>query len=194
MATTTATMRRPSRTVVAQLPLADEIARLRAAIKGGRDRRNQRGDLRWALRDRAAIIRDNLAALETAISLAEEGDEEAVAALRLADSLPLAEAPRPNCWTEERLHHAVCELDLSALIELLASMRREGLSFAVAWARATAALGLDVGPDASVLRDTKEAWRSAYEGSRGPGLGLSGWLIEEPRERSATSEAMVGAS
>ena len=196
MAATTATMR--PRKVAAQsraLPLADEIDRLRAAVEGCKDR-SRRSDLRWALADRARIVRDNLDALETAIALAEEGDEEAIEALRLADQLPCSEAPPRTSveGTEERLAHMVCELDLGDLVQLLAAMRRNGVSFPVAWMRATVALGLDCGEDAAALAATRDGWKAAYLRERGPGLGLSSWYEEEPRGRSGTSEtgAMIG--
>lgn len=160
----------------AQLPLAKEIADLRrkAAEAQGRELRAAQNDLTWALIDRARAVRDSLPALETALELAAVGDEEAVEALDLADSLPPVEAPPVSAKPGAAEPTSRAEpLRLDWLIGRLRELRVQRWPFEDAWALCVRSYRDD--PELrTVLTWSEPAWRASYCRDPAP----RGWSIE----------------
>lgn len=161
----------------ATLPLADEIARLRQALdaSSGTERRSLTIDLRWCRIDQSREIRDDLAVLELALALADQGDQDAAAALELADQLEPIEAPTSVGQPWALSSPTVATLRLDELVDELAAHRRAGLDFDAAWARAVAPFG-PTGELARALRWSRPAWASAFRRTTPPrGYRLGDW-------------------
>ncbi len=171
----------------ASLPLASTIAELRRKVelvRNGEGRAGERRnavrsaclDVRWAQLDQATMIRDNLAALERALVLAEAGDADAVAALERVGKLAAWEEPRSAVAGRDNTIPISTELDLSELVDVLAELRRHGYDFDRAWATALERVDL---AEEDLLRCVKwsaPAWEAAYRRQLPPrGFGLTRW-------------------
>jgi hypothetical protein len=177
-----------SRNRAARLPLAELIDRLRAVVEatsGTTAGRNARTDLTWAKVDQARSLRADPDAWRLAVELAEQGDEQAIEALELAEEVGPAQVPRSAVMGPDHLNGPQVEpLRLDHLIDALAEQRRHGVPFDDAWARARSALSLTTGEVSWALSWSRDAWRAAYCRTKPPrGYTLSPWSDEEPPSR-----------
>jgi len=171
-------------TARAALPLAAVIDDLRSQHAGatGHVARNLKLDIRWAELDRARAITADPAAHALAVELAEEGDEDAIAALRLAAELePLGPPTSAAVPGTARATGSLASGGAvpPGLLDRLAAARRHGQPFDEAWGSALAALAVS-GPWAEILRATRLAWESAYERRPAPpGCVVLAWGDED---------------
>jgi hypothetical protein len=168
----------------AQLPLADTLERLRAAIERGRGRelRGLRGDLTWAQLDQARELAADSHARATAAALAADGDPDAEAALALAERIGAPPAPSRSPWWEDPAIAPPPRLDLECFVSTLASLRRDGAPFDEAWDVARDCCNLHTGPLGQALQWSRPAWEAAYQRKPPPrGYRLLGWPEPELR-------------
>jgi hypothetical protein len=175
-------------TAAAQLPLAEELERLRDEIEqahGQAARRGARADVAWAQVDQARELAADPHARATAAALAAAGDPDAEAALARAERVG-PPAPRSSWWEDPT--PLVPPVRLDCLVAALARLRRERAPFDEAWPAALETCDLRAGDVGRALEWSRPAWEAAYERRPPPpGYMLGSWPEPEPRAPSAVA-------